>query len=154
MQYIIVLVQCLRETSRMADASDCGELQNEPWELSDTDELFAQVLLPDDIIDGREQDDALVATDSVGESAKVCYPAPRLESSAAAGCPESRFGPPVTDSEIIAAQKASVPANTKKSTNWAVNVWKDWAEYRKQTCSAPDECPPHILICQVSELQK
>ena len=58
----------------------------------------------------------------------------------------------MTESQITAAQKDSVPVNTKKSTNWAVNVWRDWSEYRKQTCSAPNEHPPHILTCQVSEL--
>ena len=42
------------KTSRMADASDGGELQNEPWELLDIDELLAQVPLPDDVIDVRE----------------------------------------------------------------------------------------------------
>ena len=57
----------------------------------------------------------------------------------------SRFGRPVTESQITAAQKDS------KSTNWAVNVWRDWSEYRKQTWSAPDGHPPHILTCQVSE---
>ena len=44
----------------MADVSDGGELQNEPWELLDIDELFAQVPLPDHVIDARELDDALL----------------------------------------------------------------------------------------------
>ena len=58
----------------------------------------------------------------------------------------------MTESQISAAQNASIPINIKKSTNWAVIVWRDWSKYRKQTCSAPDEHPPHILTCQVSEL--
>ena len=39
------------KTSRMVDMSDGGELQNELWELLDIDELFAQVPLPNDVID-------------------------------------------------------------------------------------------------------
>ena len=34
----------------MADVSDCGELHNELWELLGVDKLFAQVPLPDDVI--------------------------------------------------------------------------------------------------------
>ena len=60
----------------------------------------------------------------------------------------------MTDSQIVAAKKASVLANTRKSTNWGLNVWKDWVEYRKQTCSAPDERPLVILTCEVSELNR
>ena len=33
----------------MANVNDCGELHDELWELSDIDELFAQVPLPDDV---------------------------------------------------------------------------------------------------------
>ena len=42
-----------------------------------------------------------------------------------------RFRAPVTEDEIKAAQKASVPANTRKSTNWAVSVWSEWSKCLK-----------------------
>ena len=87
----------------MANVSDCGELHDELWELSDIDELFAQVPLPDDVINVPEVDDALTATHSVVESAKVCHAGARTEDSAPAGSPESRFGRPVTESQITAA---------------------------------------------------
>ena len=50
-------------------------------------------------------------------------------------CPQGskRFAPPVSDEEVKVAQASAVPANTKKSTNWAVNVWKDWRESRSKT---------------------
>ena len=40
-------------TSWINKICDCGELHNELWELSDIDRPFAQVLLPDDVIDVR-----------------------------------------------------------------------------------------------------
>ena len=64
----------------MANVSDCGELHNELWKLSDIDELFARVPLPSDVlIDVPALDDALPATHSAVESAKVCYAGPRLK---------------------------------------------------------------------------
>ena len=56
----------------MANVSDFGELHNELWNLPDTDELFARVPLPCVVlIDVPELDDALLATHSAVESAKV-----------------------------------------------------------------------------------
>ena len=52
----------------MANVNDCGELYDELWELSDIDEQFAQVPLPDDVIDVPAVDDALLATHSAVES--------------------------------------------------------------------------------------
>ena len=69
-----------------------------------------------------ELDDALLATCSVVESAKVCYVSPRLEDSTPASSLESCFGRPLIESQITAAQKDSVPINTKQSTNGVVNV--------------------------------
>ena len=135
----------------MANVSDCAELQDEFWESPEIDELFSQVLLPDDVVGMPELADSLLPTHSAIESA-VYYAGPQLEDSGPARTPRSRFGRPVTESQITATQKASVPFNTKKNTNWGVNVWKDWSKYREQTCSAPEEHPPHILTCQVSEL--
>ena len=85
----------------MANVSDCGELHNELWKLSDIDELFARVPLPYDVlIDVPELDDSLAAIHSAVESAKVCYAGPRLKDSTSAGSPESYFGCPATKSQI------------------------------------------------------
>ena len=75
-----------------------------------------------------ELDDTLSATHSAVESAKVCYASPQLEDSAPAGSLESCFGRPVTESQVTAAQRDTVPVNTKESTNWAVNVWRGWVQ--------------------------
>ena len=53
-----------------------------------------------------------------------------------------RFGPTVTESDISNLQKAAVPANTKKNTNWAMNVWTEWASYRKA------QIPAYLLTMQ------
>ena len=52
----------------MANASVYGEIHDKLWELSDTDKLFAQVSLPEDVIDMPELDDALLATHSACQS--------------------------------------------------------------------------------------
>ena len=104
----------------MANVTDCGELHNELWKLSDIDELFARVTLPNNvlIIDVPELDDALLAaTHSAVECAKVCYAGRRLKDSVPAGSPESSFGRPAMESQITAAKKHPVPVNTKMNTN-------------------------------------
>jgi hypothetical protein len=64
----------------------------------------------------------------------------------------SRFGPRVTASEIAALQETAVPANTKKNTSWAVNVWNEWSAYRRR--QDPSDFPPCLLTMQVSELNE
>ena len=62
------------KTSVMANVSDCGELHNKLWKLSDVDKVFARVPLPYDVLsDVPELDDALPATPSAVESAEFCY---------------------------------------------------------------------------------
>ena len=57
----------------------------------------------------------------------------------------ARFGSPASSSQIL-----EIPANTRKNTNWAVNVWNEWAEYRKR--QDPLNCPPYLLTMQRCEL--
>ena len=53
----------------MANVSDCGELYNKLWKLSDIDKPFARVpLLYDVLINVPELDNAFPATDSAAES--------------------------------------------------------------------------------------
>ena len=76
----------------MANVSDCGELHNRLWKLSDTDELFSRVpLLYNVLVDMPELDDVLPATHSAVESVKVCYAGPRLKDSTPAGSLESHL---------------------------------------------------------------
>ena len=42
----------------------------------------------------------------------------------------TRFANPVGDDEVKAVQESAIPANTQKSTTWAVKVWKDWSANR------------------------
>ena len=57
---------------------------------------------------------------------------------------ETRFANPVSDQQVQEAQLKAIPANTKKCTNWAVNVWKAWSTHRRSTNSL--RCPSHLLI--------
>lgn len=56
----------------------------------------------------------------------------------------TRFAKPVTDQEVHKAQQKAIPENTKKSTNWAVNVWKAWSAHRRSVNST--RCPSHLFI--------
>ena len=96
--------------------------------LPDIDELFSQ--LPD-IPD-------TVSTTTEDGSAANLLPMP---STSRANGTSKRFGPLVSATQVTALQKAAVPANTKRNTNWAANVWMEWAANRKLQC--PTEWPPH-----------
>ena len=96
-------------------------------DLPEVDQLFSQVPLPDDF-DNLEPAASGTSTDN------------------------GRFGPLVTDSEVSNLQEAAVPTNTKKNTTWAMNVWKEWATYRKQLNSA--NCPLYMLTMSPAELDK
>ena len=65
-----------------------------------------------------------------------------------------RFREPVSKEEVKATQKAAVPKNTQKNTNWAVTVWKECSKSRwTRFPSAPAECPAHLYVLAFSPLQ-
>ena len=43
----------------------------------------------------------------------------------------SRYANPVGDDKVKAIQASAVPANTQKSTTWAVKEWKDLSANRR-----------------------
>ena len=47
-------------------------------------------------------------------------------------CPQrdSRFGQPQNESDIKRIKESRVPKNTAKNTNWAVQIWQQWATER------------------------
>ena len=106
-------MQCTTKTGTIAYGSECAQLHNEFWESPEIDEQFSQVILPDNVVGMPELDESLPPTHSGVESA-VYYAGPQLEDSRFASSGKSRFGRPVTESQITAAQKASVPFNTKR----------------------------------------
>lgn len=63
----------------------------------------------------------------------------------------SRFATPKSATDVQAAQANAVARNTMRTTNWALNVWKDWTAHRRKVCS-PVDCPPHLYICKDVEL--
>ena len=84
--------------------------------LPEVDQLFSHVPLPNDF-----EFSALFA-DIVSEAPGPILWAQLLSLEASGG---QHFGPTVTESDISNLQKAAVPANTKKNTNWAMNVWTE-----------------------------
>ena len=56
------------------------------------------------------------------------------------------------DDEVKAVQESAIPANTQKSTTWAVKVWKDWSTNRRLV--SPSDWPPHLFICSEWELNR
>jgi hypothetical protein len=64
----------------------------------------------------------------------------------------SRFAPLKSDAEVEQAKASAVPSNTRKNTSWSVNIWKEWSQHRRQTCSSITEWPVHLFIAQPQEL--
>ena len=53
----------------------------------------------------------------------------------------ARFARPVTESDILDKIDGSIPTATRKSTTWAANTWREWADHRKKISS---EFPPAL----------
>ena len=135
------------EDGDFVDAILMQDLVAAGQEVLAVEELLSQVPLPDEIdlnLPEAEQDTSLFPEIStVGEEA--CG-----ESSLASPAP--RFGPIVSQSEISRRHEVSVPLNTRKNSNWALNVWNDWVDYRKK--ADPTDPPPYLLTMGVTELDK
>ena len=50
----------------------------------------------------------------------------------------------VNEEDVKNAQKSAVPVNTQRQTNWSLNVWKEWSEYRRRLNMY--DCPSHLFI--------
>ena len=59
--------------------------------------------------------------------------------------PQTRFRPPVTDEQVIEVQKSCVPSTTERSTQYAINIWKEWSSNRKEKGIEYPLCLPHLL---------
>ena len=115
-------------------------------ELPEVDKLFSQVPLPEDF----ELQPA--ATSIVSGEPSWTSETHQALTTANAQPSGQRFGPIMAECGISKQQEAAIPANTKKNTNWAMNVWKEWVNYCKQ--HSPDDYPPYLLTKQTAELNK
>ncbi len=101
--------------------------------LDEVDELFSQV--PSKVLSeepeaskrDRDSSDGPALPDWLfdnceAKSGSVVGEAPAVNTSST----PARFGPVVSESDVQGAQQKAIPANTKKATTWAVNVWKEW----------------------------
>ena len=61
-----------------------------------------------------------------------------------------RFAAPLSPSAMDAVCKGFVPKNTKKSTNWAMRVFKQWRDSRNSTVA--ERCPEMLLEQPNAEL--
>ena len=64
----------------------------------------------------------------------------------------SRFAKPFSEEEIQNLRKRAIPANTQKSTSFAVNEWKEWSARRRKM--NPSDWPAHLLIMNDWELDR
>ena len=62
-------------------------------------------------------------------------------------CVSTRFGPPVSEEDIISKMEGTIPKSTRNSTKWAVKVWDDWVENRKNQASSPYNILPNLGQC-------
>ena len=65
--------------------------------------------------------------------------------------PSERFAAPKTEEEVKTARENAIPKNTRSSTTWAVNVWKEWTVNLHQQLPS-FQCPPHIMLCSPPQL--
>ena len=56
------------------------------------------------------------------------------------------FAAPKSNKELEEARQNAKSKNMVKSSNWAVNIWKEWTTYRCEICD-PMDSPPHLVIC-------
>ena len=57
----------------------------------------------------------------------------------------SRFGPLVSEEDILKKIHGAIPKSTKNSTKWAVNVWNEWVANRKSQVALPCDIPPSLV---------
>ena len=63
----------------------------------------------------------------------------------------TRFAKAVINGEIESLRKSGVPAKTRLSTAWSVNVWSEWAKHRNEKVMVGGE-KSHGLIDDVSQM--
>ena len=70
---------------------------------------------------------------------------------------DDRFGTAISEKELLTAIENRVPANTKKSTNWGFNIWKDWCKCRgvyESIESMPDSDINKLMARFVQEVKR
>ena len=127
----------------MANVSDCGELRDKLWNLSDVNELFPWVPLFTWRCIHRSTRNGRCAPGysfCCGNCRSLLYQSTvGRYCSAPAGSLGSHLRSPATESQITAAQKTSVLINTKKSVSILSNECVEGlVRVPKPTCSAPD----------------
>ena len=121
--------------------------------LSDINKLFAQIPLPYNkpynvLIDMPELDDVLLATHSAVESTKFAIVVHNWKIAHLEVARRVILDDLQPKSRSLLRRKILYPSVQKKSTNCAVNVWRDWSEYWNQMDSVPDEhtCMIYIFL--------
>ena len=63
---------------------------------------------------------------------------------------KERFSNPVTEEDILKNIVGSIPVSTRKTTEWSVKTWREWAENRQSKC--PTEVVPELEIITNEQL--
>ena len=63
---------------------------------------------------------------------------------------KERFSNPVTEEDILKNIIGSIPVSTRKTTEWSVKTWREWAENQQSKC--PTEVVPELEIITNEEL--
>jgi hypothetical protein len=63
-----------------------------------------------------------------------------------------RFAIQAGDELVEAAKHNSIPKNTKRCTNWAIKVWKDWSLQRQQSFPGYEEWPVGLMLATHQQL--
>ena len=65
---------------------------------------------------------------------------------------DARFGPPVTTKEVEKAKESGVSSKTRQSTEWALNVWRDWFNARNNSPFVEEIEKNHALLEDVAKM--
>ena len=100
---------------------DSLELEDEPLELEPRSSRQSEEVTEQ----GSDEDHDLLT--ALLDYEKSVASNEELPSKAGTG----RFAEPVTEADILSNIHKAIPKSTRKTTDWAVKTWKDWAESRK-----------------------
>ena len=131
--------QCYCSKLRLVGTMDLHKLIPDRWlDFDELNELFdnqptgAALSEKDDMLASQqnEANTENTETDSLMLLASQQYEVQVGATMESAPASTSRFGAPVTGDSINQLVTARIPGKTRKTTQWAMNVWREWAVFR------------------------
>ena len=129
------------------------ELDSWVGDINEQDDVMEQTESGSNIIPDDDDDDKLflVASQQYEETLTTNQFMEQEDESASKATGKKRFASPISESDIMRLIDDAIPANTQKTTLWAVRTWKDWATQRKEN---GDEVPCDLEVATNEDINK